>query len=132
MASSAGPDSRPLSPHLQIWRWHVTMLGSILHRASGVALYGGAIGFVLWLMAIAAGPEAYAPVEAVLSGPIGFVGMYGALAGLSYHLANGVRHLVLDTGRGLKTADAEASAWFALLFAGAAPAGLWALLTYGS
>jgi len=64
MAGARSPGERPVSPHLQVWRWHVTMLSSILHRFTGVALYGAAIGLSLWLMAVAAGPETYAPVAA--------------------------------------------------------------------
>jgi succinate dehydrogenase cytochrome b subunit len=131
MAGAASPDPRPLSPHLQIWRWHVTMAGSILHRVTGVVNYGAAILFCLWLMAVAAGAEAYAPVGAFLDSPIGRGLMFLYAANLAYHLANGVRHLVLDSGRGLKPADAEASAWFAILFALAAPFGLWALIAFG-
>ncbi len=131
MAAAGSPDNRPLSPHLQVWRWHVTMLGSILHRATGVGLYIGVILFAIWLVAVAAGPEAYAPIGALLGGPLGQAGLYLLVAALAFHLANGVRHLVLDTGRGLKPVDAEASAWFSILFAFAAPIGLWALLTFG-
>jgi succinate dehydrogenase / fumarate reductase, cytochrome b subunit len=131
MAGAASPDPRPLSPHLSIWRWHVTMLGSILHRVTGLALYAAALLFCLWLMAVAAGPEAYAPIRQVFASWFGQAGLYALVAVLAYHLANGVRHLVLDTGRGLKPADAEASSWFAILFALAAPAGLWALVTFG-
>jgi succinate dehydrogenase cytochrome b subunit len=131
MAGASSPETRPISPHLQVWRWHVTMAASILHRVSGVALYGAALLFALWLMAVAAGPEAYAPLGALLATGFGQFCLYGLVGVLAYHLANGVRHLVLDTGRGLRPADAEASAWFAILFAFAAPAGLWALLTFG-
>ena len=131
MAGAARPDNRPLSPHLQIWRWHVTMAGSILHRMTGIGLYLGAILFVVWLMAVAEGAEAYAPVAGILQAWWGQLGLYLLVAALAYHLANGVRHLVFDTGRGLKPPDAETSAWFAILFAIAAPLGLWALVTFG-
>lgn len=131
MAGARSPGERPLSPHLQIWRWHVTMLTSILHRFTGVALYGAAIAFSAWLMAVAAGPEAYQPVGAALASPIGQALLYLVVAAYAYHLANGVRHLVFDSGAGLKPSDAEATAWFAILFAVAAPFGLWALVTFG-
>ncbi len=124
-------ENRPVSPHLQIWRWHVTMVSSILHRASGLALYAAAIGFALWLMAVAAGPEAYAPLGQALASPLGQAGLYIVVAAFAFHFANGVRHLVFDTGAGLGPSDAEASAWFAILFAFVAPAGLWALLNFG-
>src|SRR5207249_4504844 len=57
--ASPGARARPLSPHLQIWRWHVTMLTSILHRATGVALYGGALVLAGWAVALARGEGAY-------------------------------------------------------------------------
>jgi succinate dehydrogenase / fumarate reductase cytochrome b subunit len=108
------------------------MLSSILHRFSGIGLYGAAILFAVWLMAAAAGPEIYAPVQQFLVTPVGGVMLYLIVAALAYHLANGVRHLVFDTGAGLTPSDADTSAWFAILFAIAAPIGLWALVTFGA
>ncbi|MEQ1619027.1 MAG: succinate dehydrogenase, cytochrome b556 subunit [Terricaulis sp.] len=132
MPGATRPEQRPIAPHLQVWRWHVTMASSILHRASGVTLYGAAIVFAFWLMAIAAGAEFYAPVAGFLASPLGQIGLYLTVAALAYHFANGIRHLVFDLGRGLTPADADASAWFAILFAVAAPIGLWALVTFGA
>lgn len=131
MAGAARPDQRPIAPHLSIWRWHVTMAASILHRVTGVGLYLGMVLFAVWLMAVAAGPEAYAPVHQLLSSWFGQLSLYLLVAALAYHLAQGVRHLVFDTGRGLKPQDADASAWFAILFGIAAPIGLWALVSFG-
>lgn len=131
MAGASRPGDRPIAPHVSIWRWHVTMASSILHRVTGVGLYGAAIGLALWLMAAAAGPEVYAPVQMLLLSPIGQIALYLIVAALAYHLANGLRHLVFDTGAGLQPGDADTSAWFAILFAFAAPVGLWALLTFG-
>ena len=130
MAGATRPE-RPVSPHLSVWRWHVTMLSSILHRFTGVALYGAAIGFALWLMAVAAGPEIFNPTHAFLMSPIGQIALYLIVASVAYPLANGVRHLAFDVGAGLEPSDADASAWFAILFAVAAPIGLWALVTFG-
>ncbi len=131
MAGAIRPEDRPVSPHLSIWRWHVTMASSIFHRLSGIALYAAAIGFSVWLMAVAAGPEAYAPLGALLTAPIGQGALYLIVAAFAFHLANGIRHLVFDTGAGMKPSDAEASAWFAILFAIVAPLGLWLLLSFG-
>jgi succinate dehydrogenase / fumarate reductase cytochrome b subunit len=107
------------------------MASSILHRATGVALYGAALVFALWLMAAAAGPEMYEPLMALLLSPLGQVALYLVVAALAYHLANGIRHVVFDTGAGLNPSDADLTAWFAILFAIAVPIGLWALLTFG-
>ena len=68
---------RPLSPHLQIYRWQLTSVLSILHRATGVALSGGAILLVWWLVAAATGPEAYEGVEEFLGSWIGLLLLFG-------------------------------------------------------
>jgi succinate dehydrogenase / fumarate reductase cytochrome b subunit len=108
------------------------MLSSILHRFTGIGLYAAAILFAVWLMAAAGGAEIYAPVQAFLVSPLGGVVLYLVVAALAYHLANGVRHLVFDLGIGFQPTDADASAWFVILFAIAAPIGLWALVTFGA
>jgi len=107
--------ARPLSPHLQVWRWHITMWTSILHRVTGSALYGGALILAIWAICLAAGPEAYATFKACLGSPLGKLVLFGLTLAVFYHLANGVRHLVWDAGKGLdvKTADATAVAAFA-------------------
>lgn len=132
MAGVTRAEDRPISPFVSVWRWHITMLSSILHRATGVALYAAGIGMALWLMAVAAGAEVYAPVGFLLGTIAGQAVLYVFVAALAYHLAAGLRHLIWDTGAGLKPSDADATAWFAILFAVAAPIGLWALLTLGS
>ena len=61
--ATPGPRPRPISPNIQldggIWRWHVTMFASILHRATGVGLYVGALVLMAWALSLAAGPGAY-------------------------------------------------------------------------
>lgn len=131
MAGAIRPENRPVSPFLTVWRWHITMAASILHRVTGVALYGGAVLFAIWLMIIAAGPESYAPVGTLLGSPVGQIALYLLVASFAFHLANGIRHLVWDSGAGFKPSDADLTAWFAILFAIAAPIGLWALLNFG-
>ena len=93
---------RPLSPHLQIYRWQLTSVLSILHRAAGVALSAGAILLVWWLVAAASGPEAYEGVQDFLGSWIGLLLLFGWTLSLFYHLCNGIRHLVWDTGTGLE------------------------------
>ena len=131
MAGAAKPDARPLSPHIQVWRWHVTMAASILHRATGVGLYLAALFLVVWVVLLAAGPDAYAFADSVLNSWFGQIKLYGIVAVLAYHLANGVRHLIWDTGRHLDPKAASGSAWLTFAFAIAAPAALYAYLNYG-
>lgn len=63
---------RPLSPHLQVWRFHLTMLGSILNRGAAIALSVGALFVAAWIAAAAFGPDAYAGFVAVMGSPLGF------------------------------------------------------------
>jgi succinate dehydrogenase / fumarate reductase cytochrome b subunit len=117
----------PLSPHLQVWRWHVTMFTSIAHRATGVALYVGALISAGWAIALAAGPDAYAAYKGLLGTPLGLLVMFGLTLSWTYHLANGVRHLVWDAGHGLDVKSANASAILVLAFAIAATVSLFGI-----
>lgn len=117
----------PMSPHLQVWRWHLTMATSILHRATGCALYVGALIAAAWAVALAQGPDSYALFKALLGSAPGKVVMFGLTISLFYHLANGVRHLVWDTGRGLDVKAANASAVLVIAFAAAATLAVWGI-----
>jgi succinate dehydrogenase / fumarate reductase, cytochrome b subunit len=97
--------ARPLSPHLTIWKWGPSMTASIIHRVTGSGLATvGTILFVWWLVALAAGPAAYAcflDVFTVKSGALNIVGyVFGIGLTLSFfqHLSSGVRHFFLDQG----------------------------------
>jgi len=100
MADNAGTDPRPLSPHIQIYRWQLTMVMSGAHRITGIMLTGGTLLLVWWLVALAAGPEAYARVQGFIASPVGIIMMLGWTAAFFYHLLNGIRHLVWDAGYG--------------------------------
>ena len=109
----------PLSPHLQVWRWHVTMLGSILHRVTGVGLYVGTIVVVAWLVALALGRDAYTVWLTYAAHPLALIVWIGLALCAFYHLASGIRHLIWDTGLGLKPKNADVlvnlSIWFTLI-----------------
>jgi succinate dehydrogenase / fumarate reductase cytochrome b subunit len=106
---------RPLSPHLQIYRWQWTMLLSIVHRLTGVALAVGTLLLVYWLVAAASGPEAFASAQAVMSHWLGRLLLFGWTWALFYHLANGIRHLFWDMGRGFALATGYATAWLVVI-----------------
>ncbi len=116
-----------MSPHLQVWRWHVTMLTSILHRVTGVGLYLGGLIAAAWAISLAAGPEAYETFKAVLGSPLGKFVMFGMTLSVFYHLANGIRHLVWDFGYGLDIKSANSSAWAVFGFTVAATLATWAI-----
>jgi succinate dehydrogenase / fumarate reductase, cytochrome b subunit len=108
---------RPLSPHLQVYRWTVTMATSILHRASGVALGAGALWLAWWLIAAATGYEAFECVQGFSTSPIGMILLFGVTLALMFHLLNGIRHLVWDLGHGFEVKTATTSGWTVIILA---------------
>lgn len=88
--------TRPLSPHLQVWRFHATMLASITHRLTGSALYFGTFLIAAWLIALASGREAYEAVEAIVFSIFGQVILFLWAVAVLFHFANGIRHLLWD------------------------------------
>lgn len=118
---------RPLSPFM-MYRWQYTNTLSILHRVTGCALSVGALLFVYWLVAAASGPEAYANAQAVFAHPLTKILLVGFSFAFFYHLLNGVRHLVWDTGHGFDKKKARTSGWVAFLGAVLLTALLWFLL----
>ncbi|MCK9993231.1 MAG: succinate dehydrogenase / fumarate reductase, cytochrome b subunit [Alphaproteobacteria bacterium] len=106
---------RPLSPHLQIYGWKITMAASITHRITGVGLGIGSLLLTCWLLALAAGPESYTALQAFLGSWFGRLLLLGFTWSLMYHLCNGVRHLFWDTGRGFEIATANRTAWAAFV-----------------
>ncbi|MFD0916681.1 succinate dehydrogenase, cytochrome b556 subunit [Pseudahrensia aquimaris] len=93
---------RPLSPHLSIYKPIPTMVMSILHRITGVALYAGTILIAWWLIAAASGPDAFATANGVFTSIIGKIILFGFTFALMHHMLGGLKHLVQDTGRGLE------------------------------
>jgi succinate dehydrogenase / fumarate reductase, cytochrome b subunit len=121
---------RPLSPHLQIYRWQLTMVLSILHRTAGIALSLGAVFLVWWLVAAASGPAAFGRVERLLGSWFGVLLLLGWTTALFYHFANGIRHLIWDTGHALDLRSTYLGGWLvvattALLTLAAWIAGVW-------
>ena len=128
MAQSQPADNRPLSPHISIWRWHVTMLSSILHRLTGIALYGGAILLTVWLVATASGPEAYAQAEQVIFSLPGQIVLFGFTMATLYHFINGIRHLVWDGPRaGFSPERANLVSWLNIIFAIIGTGAVWSI-----
>ncbi len=109
---------RPLSPHLQIYRWYFTMALSIAHRVSGVALAAGLVLLAWWLLALAGGPDSFAAFQAVTDNLLGGLILFGLTFVLYFHLLNGIRHLAWDVGYGFELATAQLTG--GLVVAGAA------------
>ncbi|MBU6297836.1 MAG: succinate dehydrogenase, cytochrome b556 subunit [Alphaproteobacteria bacterium] len=99
--------SRPLSPHLGIYRWPITMATSIVHRMTGVALAGSTLLVAWWLIAAASGPEAYDFFGSIAASLLGQLVLFGFVWSLAYHLVNGIRHLAWDFGYGFAPSTAN-------------------------
>jgi len=109
--------NRPLSPHLGIYKWSISMALSILHRATGSALAIAALALVVWLVAAATGAEAYAAVTSFLTGWFGVLLLIGFSASFFIHLGNGIRHLFWDAGYGFEKSTAHTTGIVTLIIA---------------
>ena len=102
--------SRPLSPHLQVYKFTYAMATSIFNRITGLGLSAGLVLLVYWLIAVAGGARSFARAATILSSPLCKVVYAILIIAFSYHLTAGARHLIWDTGRGLERTQSRASA----------------------
>ncbi|GJL96808.1 MAG: succinate dehydrogenase, cytochrome b556 subunit [Hyphobacterium sp.] len=130
--ASGNTDTRPLSPHLQVWRWHPTMLSSILHRVSGIGNYLGAIALTAWLVMLATGTEG--SVAFLFNGPMEWVTRIGLILltwSVSFHFLNGLRHLAWDAGKGFDPKGSNQRSILIIIGSIILPAILWFFLLTG-
>ena len=127
MADPKGPAARPLSPHLQVYRWPLTMTMSILHRITGGALYAGTLLLAWWLIAAASGSQALATAQWVLGSPVGLIVLFGYTWALMHHMLGGIRHFVWDLGYGYGESERNWLAAATLIGSVAATLLLWML-----
>jgi succinate dehydrogenase / fumarate reductase cytochrome b subunit len=125
-------ESRPLSPHLSIWKWRVHMATSIFHRITGNAMaFGGTLLFTWWLVAAATSRDAYATFLAVASGPLGWIVWIGLSWLFFQHLMSGLRHLLMDTGWGYELGLSKMTAGWTFLASILVTAAFWAAILLG-
>jgi succinate dehydrogenase / fumarate reductase, cytochrome b subunit len=99
--------SRPLSPHLSIYRFTLTMTMSIVHRATGIALYGGTLLLALWLVAAALGGAPFDFVNALYGSWFGQLVLFAFTWVLFHHMLGGVRHFIWDFTQAMDPAGRE-------------------------
>lgn len=121
---------RPTSPHLSIYKPQITSITSILHRITGLVLYVGALAVVCWLMLAAYAPSHYAKWYGYANSWAGRMVLLGVLLAFHYHLANGIRHLFWDIGKGYAIRTATRSGWCVVLFTFAATAAVWCYIAH--
>ena len=114
MSVANRPVHRPLSPHLQIYKWQLTSVLSIFHRATGIALAVGALYLALWVIC-ATSPHAYSYFQSFNTSLLGRFVLGGWLFSAFSHLCNGIRHLFWDAGYGFELKDAYRSGWIVVV-----------------
>jgi len=119
---------RPLSPHLQVYRWQIQMASSILHRATGIILSVGALLIAFALLAMATGPEAWEQVRNLAGSWFGRLILFGWTWAFAYHLLNGIRHLVQDAGYGFSIPAFVRSGWLSVAGSLVLTAAIWLLV----
>ena len=127
MANVRAPAPRPLSPHMSIYRWPLTMTMSIAHRVTGAALYVGTLLLAWWLIAASSGPNPYANVQWFMGTWIGRLILFGYTWALILHMLGGIRHLIWDTGRGFGPYERDALALMTALGSIGLTVLLWAI-----
>jgi succinate dehydrogenase / fumarate reductase, cytochrome b subunit len=125
MSVANRPVHRPLSPHLQVYKWQLTSVMSILHRATGIALSVGALYLATWVIYAASNPTAYVLFQSFNTSILGRIVLGGWLFCAFYHLSNGIRHLFWDAGYGFELKDAYRSGWIVVAVALIATAVSW-------
>jgi len=124
--TTTGQQLRPLSPHIQIYRWPITMAMSIAHRVSGGALYFGTLFLAAWLIAIACGEEAFTFVNELFDSILGRAILFLYTLGLVHHLVGGVRHLFWDANPALLAKElATKTAWATIVISAVLSLSIW-------
>jgi succinate dehydrogenase / fumarate reductase, cytochrome b subunit len=128
MAETRAPVQRPVSPHLQIYRLTLSMVMSGLHRITGLALVAGMLMLTWWLLAAAAGQNAYGTFEAFAASWIGRIILFGFSWAMLHHLIGGLRYLIWDHGYALEPAEREWMVRANIIGSIVATAVLWVIL----
>ncbi|MGD0103199.1 MAG: succinate dehydrogenase, cytochrome b556 subunit [Rhodopila sp.] len=116
---------RPLSPHIQVYRWPVSMALSILHRATGVALGVGTLLLTWWLVAAAGSDDAFDRAQRFIGSAIGLLLLFGWTVALIFHFFSGIRHLVWDAGIGFDAPAYNTSGWGVVIATGVCTLLVW-------
>ncbi len=107
--------SRPLSPHLQIYKPQLTSVLSMTHRLTGIALAVSTLALTYWLIAVAAGDQSYQQALGHFSSWYGQIALMGWTLAFYYHLCNGIRHLAWDSGYGFELPTVYRTGWLVVL-----------------
>ncbi|WP_101927117.1 MULTISPECIES: succinate dehydrogenase, cytochrome b556 subunit [Luteimonas] len=125
--------NRPLSPFMlgTLYRLQITSVMSLMHRVTGIVASVGAFGLAWWLLAVAAGGDAYVSASAVLTSPLGMLVLAAFSYALVYHLLNGIRHLMWDAGMGFEIPEVYRSGYVVIALSVVLTAAIWFIALRG-
>ncbi|MDR2872778.1 MAG: succinate dehydrogenase, cytochrome b556 subunit [Xanthomonadaceae bacterium] len=116
---------RPLSPHLQVYRWQIQMATSILHRATGIFLAFGSLLIAAALVALMRGPDAWDCIVWLAGSWLGILFLIGWTWAFAYHLCNGIRHLFQDFACGFSIPTFVRNSWLSIIGSLVITAAVW-------
>lgn len=119
--------ARPLSPHIQIYRWPLSMALSILHRVTGIALSVGTLMLTWWLVAAASSDQAFDRAQWFMGSALGLLLLFGWSLALIYHFFAGIRHLAWDSGVGFDAPTYNTTGWGVVIATGACTVLVWVI-----
>ena len=108
--------NNPLSPHLQIYRWHISSLLSITHRISGVINLLALILIFFWIVVLSLGENSYELFLLIINSFFGKFVLIGFTWSMIFHLLSGIRHLAWDLGYGFEIKTANISGIVVIIF----------------
>tara|TARA_B100000900_G_C20282979_1_gene594861 strand:- start:194 stop:577 length:384 start_codon:yes stop_codon:yes gene_type:complete len=92
----------PLSPHLQVYRWHISSLVSISHRITGIINFVAFIFICIWVSLLLIGENNYSPIEFLLNSLVGKFITLSLTWSFSFQILSEIRHLIMDMGYGFE------------------------------
>ena len=123
---------RPLSPHLQVYRWQIQMATSILHRATGIVLSLGALIIATGLLVLMLGPEHWSCFTQLAGAWYGRLFLFLWSWAFAYHLCNGIRHIVQDFAHGFSIPAFKRSSWLSVIGSLVITALIWGYVLIGA
>lgn len=118
---------RPMSPHIQVYRWPISMALSILHRITGCALAVGTLLLTWWLVAAASSDDVFDRAQWFMGSAIGLLLLFGWSAALIFHFFSGIRHLFWDAGAGFESPTYNTTGWGVVIATGVCTVLVWAV-----
>ncbi|MBN6148896.1 succinate dehydrogenase, cytochrome b556 subunit [Xanthomonas sp. AmX2] len=123
---------RPLSPHLQVYRWQIQMVTSILNRVTGIVLAIGALVIAAALLTLMLGPASWNCFRDLAGAWYGQVFLFGWTWCFAFHLFGGLRHILQDFGQGYAVRSFVTIGWLSVILSFVLTAAVWAYVLLGA